>query len=112
MIAERLCRGVLAAVAGLQVALVGAAGADLDRLTGQPADIASSAYLYRADRAPQNNPPEAWILLMQHAGQPFDQPVDVEAPCVKQALCGLFWEEIRPLRRLELTWPANAGNKP
>ena len=59
MIAEGFFRGVLAVVAGLQVALAGAAVADLDPLTGQPVDIASSAYLYRADRAPEKNPPEA-----------------------------------------------------
>src|SRR5262245_35125645 len=47
--------------------LIGAAGLRLMSaagevaVTGQPADIAPSAYLYRADRQPEENPPEAWI---------------------------------------------------
>jgi hypothetical protein len=77
---------------------------------GQPADIAGSAYLYRADR--RSNPPEAWVLLMQHAGLPFEQPVDTNAPAMKQALCGLLWEEVRPVRRVVLSWPREAKNKP
>ncbi|PWU12922.1 MAG: hypothetical protein C5B50_20420 [Verrucomicrobia bacterium] len=102
----------LALLTALQAALAGAARENLDALAGQPADIASSAYLYRADRAPEKNPPEAWILLMQYAGLPFEKPVDTNAPAVKQALCGLLWEEVRPLRRLELAWPPNAANQP
>jgi len=79
---------------------------------GQPADVAGSAYLYRADRSPETNPPEAWVLLMQHAGLPFDQPVDTNAPAVKQALCGLLWEEVRPVRRVVLSWPREAKTSP
>ena len=78
-------------------------------MTGQPADIASSAYLYRADRKAADNPPEAWVLLMQYANLPFDKPVDVNAPAVKKALCGLLWEEVRPVRRVELSWPAETA---
>jgi len=37
---------------------------DLERLVGQPADIASSAYQYRADRNADQNPPESWLALM------------------------------------------------
>ena len=76
---------------------------DLASRVGQPADIAASAYLYCADRAATENPPESWILLMQYAGLPFDRPVDRAAPAVKRVLCGLLWEEVRPLRRLELS---------
>src|SRR5512147_2543340 len=52
----------------------------LDQLLGQPVDIAGSAYRYRADRRSEENPPESWILLMQHAGLPYDKPVDVKTP--------------------------------
>lgn len=78
---------------------------------GSAADLASSAYQYRADRAPNQNPPEAWILMMQHAGLPFDQAVDVNTPAVKRALCGLLWEEVRRIRRIEFVWP-ESGRKP
>ena len=73
-------------------------------LLGRPADVAPSAYEYRADRGPDQNPPESWILLVQYAGLPYDQPPDVNAPAVKQALCGLLWEEVRPIRRVELSF--------
>jgi hypothetical protein len=101
----------------MNVSYVSAADAEtrlevLDRLVGQPADIASSAYRYRADRQPDQNPPEAWILLLQYANLPFDRPVDVSNPGIKKALCGLLWEEVRPVRRVELSWPADARNRP
>src|SRR5262245_52837034 len=80
------------ALMGMRVA--GAESVQQEVQAGQPADIAASAYLYRADRSPEANPPEAWVLLMQHAGLPFDRPVDTNAPAVKQALCGLLWEEV------------------
>jgi hypothetical protein len=103
---KRVWLGVFTGVAGL--ALRASGGEEV----GQPADIAPSAYLYRAARQPEENPPEAWVLLMQQAGLPFDQAVNVNAPAVKQALCGLLWEEVRPLRRLELSWGRDAKNKP
>jgi len=85
---------------------------DLAALLGRPVDVASSAYQYRADRGPGQNPPESWILLIQYAGLPYDKPPDVNAPAVKQALCGLLWEEVRPIQRLELTWSGEAANIP
>ena len=97
---RRLALGLLAGAACVRVLAAGPVPADVDKLAGQPADIAPSAYLYRADRPTQENPPEAWVLLMQHANLPFDQPVNTKAPAVKQALCGLLWEEVRPARRL------------
>jgi len=91
----------------------GAASAtDLDILMNSPVDIARSAYSFRADRKPEENPPESWILLMQYANLPFDQPVNVEAPEFKPVLCGLLWEEVRPLRLIELSWPAEAKGLP
>ena len=75
---------------------------DLDKLVGQPADIAPSAYQYRADRPSDRNPPESWIALMQYARLPFTQPVDVNAPAIRKVLLSLLWEEFRPLRRVEL----------
>ena len=65
---------------------------------GQPADIATSAYLYRADRKPEENAPESWLALMRYAGMPLNKPADVNAPAIKQVLCALLWEEIRPIR--------------
>ena len=64
------------------------AGADLDKLIGQPADVAPSAYQYRCDRPAADNPPESVFLFtaLKHnkAG----------------ALCGLLWEEPRPVRQV------------
>ncbi|MGO8925321.1 MAG: hypothetical protein ACLQU3_00135 [Limisphaerales bacterium] len=109
---KRLVAGVWGGAACVRMLTAGPVPAQVDKLAGQPADIAPSAYLYRADRPAEGNPPEAWILLMQHANLPFDQPVNTNAPEVKRALCGLLWEEVRPLRRLVLSWPREAKNKP
>lgn len=82
------------------------------RMVRQPADIAPSAYQYRADRKPDANPPESWIAVMHFAHLPLNQPVDVNAPAVKSVLCALLWEEIRPVRKLVLTWPKDAKRRP
>jgi hypothetical protein len=50
--------------------------ASLDARLGQSADIAGSAYAYRADRQADENPPESRILLMQYAALPYDKAVD------------------------------------
>ena len=93
--------------------IAGAApGAGPDRLAGQPVDIAPSAYLYRSDRSAEENPPESWLLVVQYAGLPYDQPVDVNAPSVRKVLCGLLWEEVRPVRRLAMLWPAGSKGRP
>jgi len=86
--------------------------ANLDQLVGQPVDIAPSAYQYRADRKPEDNAPESWLALMRFAGQPLNNPADTNAPAVKQVLTALLWEEIRPVNRLELVWPADAKRRP
>src|SRR5512137_291262 len=75
---------------------------ELDGLVGQPADIASSAYQYRADRKPEENAPESWLALMRYAGTPLNKPADLNAPPITQALRAFLWEEIRPVRKLEL----------
>jgi len=85
---------------------------DLEKLVGRPADIATSAYQYRADCEADQNPPESWLALMWCAGQPLNKPVDRHAPAIRQALCGLLWEEIRPVKTLELIWPADAKRRP
>ena len=85
---------------------------NLDKRVGQPADIAASAYQYRADRPAEENPPESWLALMRYSGQPLNKPVDVNAPAVKQVLCALLWEEIRPVQKLELTWGPDARRRP
>jgi hypothetical protein len=109
-----LCGVVLAQVASMAWAadLPSAAVRDLAPLVGRPVDIAPSAYLYRADRPAEANPPEGWVLLVQYAGLPYDKPVDVNAPAVRKVLCGLLWEEVRPVRRVELTWPPGAKPSP
>ncbi len=76
------------------------------------ADVASSAYVYRADRALDRNPPEASILLMQMTGLPFERPMPSDSENVKPILCGLLWEEVRPLRRIEFSWPVDARSLP
>ncbi|MHB8969769.1 MAG: hypothetical protein ACYC3X_11430 [Pirellulaceae bacterium] len=49
-----------------------AAQPDLDRLIGQPADIASRADQYRADRKPEDNPPkEVWLRLRHSKTAPI-----------------------------------------
>ena len=85
---------------------------DFEKLVGQPADIAPSAYQYRADRKPEENPPESWIGLMKYASLPFDKPVDVHAPALKKVLCGLIWEEVRRVRRVALVWNGAASRRP
>jgi hypothetical protein len=85
---------------------------DLDKRVGQPVDISPSAYQYRADRPAEQNPPESWILLMQYADLAFNKPVDVNNPAIKKVLCGLLWEEIRPVRRVELSWSPKAKGRP
>ena len=94
------------------VSIAVATESDIDKLVGQPADIASSAYQYRADRNAKQNPPESWFALMRYANQPLNKPADANAPAIKQALCGLLWEEIRPVKTLELTWAADAKRRP
>lgn len=89
-----------------------AARPELDAREGQPAEIAASAYLYRADRPPEENPPESWILLMQSANLPFNEPPDPASPAIQSVLCGLLWEEVRPVRSVELSWTATAKAKP
>jgi hypothetical protein len=89
-----------------------ASPADFDALLGQPANIAPSAYLYRANRKPADNAPESWLAVMRYAHQPLNQPADVNAPAVKRVLCALLWEEIRPIRRVELTWASNEQPRP
>src|SRR5690242_3833636 len=65
-----------------------------ETLVGQPVDIASSAYQYRADRKADENPPESWFAVMHVAKQPLNTPVDLNSPVVKQVLSSLLWEEI------------------
>ena len=93
-------------------ASLASASEDLAVLVGQPADIAPSAYQYRADRKAEENQPESWLALMRYARMPLNKPLDVNAAAIKQALYGLLWEEIRPVHQVELTWAANAGRRP
>ena len=85
---------------------------DLEKLVGQPADIATSAYQYRADRKSEENPPESWIGLMKYARLPFDKAVDLNAPALKLVLCGLIWEEVRRVRHVALAWDGAARRRP
>lgn len=99
---------VIVAVMALQTLPASAA----ENRVGQPVDIAASAYQYRADRKGEENPPESWLALKHYAKLPLNKPLDVNNPAIKQALCGLLWEEIRPIQKLELTWPASAKRRP
>ena len=49
---------------------------------------------------------------MWFSHQAMNKPVDVNAPAIKQVLCGLLWEEIRPVQRIELTWSADLNRRP
>jgi len=89
-----------------------AAALDLDKMAGQPVDISSSAYQYRADRKAEDNAPESWLAVMRYANQPLNQRVDVDAPSVKEVACAALWEEIRPVRQLELTWLSDDKRQP
>ena len=84
----------------------------MNNLVGQPADIAPSAYQYRADRKADANSPESWIALMHYARQALNKPLVADAPEIKQVLCGFLWEEIRPVQQLELAWQADALRRP
>jgi len=85
------------------------AAVSLEDLEGGPADIAPSAYLWRRDRPAGGNPPESWIGLIQVARLAPEKPVDPRDPAIARILCGLLWEEVRPVRRVELSWPAGAS---
>ncbi|MCL5096917.1 MAG: hypothetical protein M1608_05205 [Candidatus Omnitrophica bacterium] len=76
----------------------------LAQLVGKPVDVASSAYLFRSDRTADQNPPETWFLLVQYAGLPYDKPIPPDSAVLNSVLCGLLWEEVRPVDRLELSW--------
>ena len=71
------------------------------------------AYLYRADRSEISNPPESGILLMQYANLPFDEPPAAHRAKTASVLAGLLWEEVRPIRRVEMIWmdPVSADGK-
>jgi hypothetical protein len=97
---------------GLGPGMMAGEKSDLDAWVGRPVDIAASAYQYRADRPAEQNPPESWILFMQHADLEFNKPIDMNNPAIKKVLCGLLWEEIRPVRRVDLSWSPNAKGRP
>lgn len=74
---------------------------DLAPRVGQRADIAPSAYVFRSDRRPEENPPETVFLFegaLKHARA--------------GVICGLLWEEPRPVERVELSWPKDARAVP
>ncbi len=85
---------------------------ELHALVAQPVDISSSAYQYRADRNADANDPESWIALLHYAKLPLNKAPDGNQPAVKRVLCGLLWEEIRPVQQIELIWAANAKRRP
>ncbi|MGD0898266.1 MAG: hypothetical protein ABR915_10560, partial [Thermoguttaceae bacterium] len=107
---RQACLGALIALGvalGVQVSALAAEPpkepqpSDLDKLVGQPADIAPGAYLYRADRKPEENPPETAFLFSAGIGHKKEG-----------LLCGLLWEEPRAVNRVELLWPKEAGGPP
>lgn len=86
--------------------------AEMKKYVGQPVDIASSAYEYRADNKSDANQPESWFALMHYAGLPLNKPVDVNNSKIKQVTNALLWEEIRPIDKIVLEWPSGAKAKP
>ena len=74
---------------------------ELAGLVGQPADIAPSAYQFRADRPAAQNPPETAFLFTNGVGHKREG-----------VLCGLLWEEPRPVKRIELIWPKQPATLP
>jgi len=96
----------------LAIAVRAAESADRSSLVGQPVDIASNAYQYRADHKTEQNAPESWIAIMRFAGQALNKPADTNAPTVKKVLSALLWEEIRPVQQVELIWSADVGRRP
>jgi hypothetical protein len=106
-----------AAAAGLVIGAAWCAAspggpAGFDAEVGRPADIAPSAYHYRADRPADQNDPESWLAVMRYAQMPLNKPVDLKSPAVQRVLCALLWEEIRPIRRVELRWAADGKPRP
>ncbi len=79
---------------------------------GKPANIATSAYEFRADRMPDANPSESWFALYWYAEQPLNKVLDINAQAIKQVLNSLLWEEIRPVKSIELSWSSKAKRKP
>ena len=78
-----------------------AVAVDLEQSLGQPADIAPSAYLFRSDLRPEENPPETALLFTN------------AIPHAKAGvLAGLLWEEPQPIARVELLWPEDASAVP
>jgi hypothetical protein len=96
----------------LSVTLISGGFASSAAESGEPADLAPSAYAYRAGRPADQNAPESWILLAQYAGLPFDKPVDTNAPAIRKVLTALLWEEVRPVRNVELSWPTDRVPRP
>ncbi len=80
-----------------------ASAENVTALVGQAADIAPSAYLYRADRKAEENPPETAFLFSPVMGHRHGRA---------GVLCALLWEEPRPVNRIELIWPKDATSVP
>lgn len=96
----------------LSISIQAAELPNLSALVGKPVDIASSAYQYRADRKPTDNPPESWLAVMRFAGQALNKPADTNAPKVKQVVSAFLWEEIRPVQQVEVIWSNDAARRP
>jgi hypothetical protein len=77
-----------------------ASTSEFEKLIGRPVDIAPSAYQFRADRAAAENAPETEFLFiaLKHTKA--------------ETLCGLLWEEPRPVKTIVLEWPASAPSIP
>ncbi len=71
---------------------------------GTAANIASSAYTYRADNGTESNPPESWIALAWFSAQPLNKVLDIHSPAIRRVLNSLLWEEIRRVQTVVLSW--------
>jgi hypothetical protein len=87
---------VLVFLASGQTSFAASTESDIVILAGQLTDIAPSAYQYRADRKAGENPPETVFLF---------SAIEHEKA---RTLCGLLWEEPRPVKQVVLRWPSDA----
>ena len=100
------------------------APADLDKLVGQPADLAPWAYAWRADREVQEKPEAYFIPRRLKRLDTIHRPdvpaprgagwrgtelgIKTRLPAPKGALhSALLWETRVPFTRIELHWPAD-----
>jgi hypothetical protein len=87
------------------------AASDLDKLEGQPVDLALHAYKYRADTPEENDPETAWFRSPDGQNT-WVRPSAVVSNSEEWVLCGLLWEGRVPIKSVEFHWPTNSAHVP